>query len=60
MAKMFNNKSFAALLLTAIVFSDVQSLPTSVLVDSRQQSDATSGTNSKGNYTIRQIGDGFI
>lgn len=57
---MFNNKLFAALLLAAIVFSDVQSLPTSVLVDSRQQSDATSGANSKGNYTIHQIGDGFI
>lgn len=48
MAKMFSNHLFAALMLAVIVFSDVKSLPTSVLVDSKQQGDASTGANNKG------------
>lgn len=50
MAKSFSDKLFAALLLATIVFSDVKGLPTSVLVDSKQQSETT-----KGNYSIHQL-----
>lgn len=59
MVKMFSNNLFAALLLAAIVLSDVKSLPTSVLVDSKQQT--TIGANiNRGNYVINHIFDGFI
>lgn len=60
MAKLFSKNLFATLLLVAIVFSDVKSLPTSVLVDSKQQSDAAIGANNKGNYPIYHIHDRFI
>lgn len=60
MTKMFSNNLFATLLLAAVVFSDVKSLPTSVLVDSKQQSDAAIGANNKGNHFIYQMADGFL
>lgn len=46
--------------MAAIVFSDVNSLPTSLLVDSKQQSDPTIGATNKGNYSICQIVDDSI
>lgn len=46
--------------MAAVVFSDVKSLPTSVLVDSKQQSDAAIGANNKGNHFIYQMADGFL
>lgn len=57
---MFRNNLLVAVLLAAIVFSDVNSLPTSLLVDSKQQSDPTIGATNKGNYPICQIVDDSI
>lgn len=59
-SKMFRNNLFVAVLLAANVFSDVSSLPTSLLVDSKLQSDATIGASDKGNYRICYIIDDFI